>query len=196
MGNGKEDRRVLLAIAISAVIIASALIYSIAVPRASNQYFSLWILDQNRMAPQRMMNVTVGQSYTIYLGSQNKMGKSENCILMVKLRNTTQPVPITSNATPSGLPTIDSYSFSLENGDQWEKQFNFTIFGGFSNNSFMIQQITINNSSVSPGLQINWDTVNNGFNFQFIYELWFLEDSGGPYFSGVWVSSPFLNVTQ
>lgn len=196
MSNRKEDRRVLEVIAVSAIIIASVLIYSIAAPRASNPFFSLGILDQNLMAPSKMMNVTVDQTYTFHLGSQNEMGKSESCVLIVKLRNTTQPVPVTSTATPSDLPTLESYSFSLKEGEKWASQFDFSIFGNFSSNSFSIQQITINNVSISPVLHADYDAVSNGFQFQFIYELWFLENSGGSYFSGVWVSSPFLNITQ
>lgn len=196
MTGGKEDRRVLAAILISATIIASILIYSFTTPRYSNPYFPLWILDQNHAAPPQAMNVTVGQPYIFYLGSQNEMGKSEDCILIVKLRNTTQPVPVTSNMAPSDLPMLKNYSFSLENGQQWGQQINFTIFGQNLNNSFLIQQITIGNVSVSLTLQAGWDAIGKGYYCQFIYELWLLNKDSSLYFSGVWVSSPLLNITQ
>lgn len=146
---------------------------------------------------KRTIDVAVNQSYMFYLGTQNKMGKEEQCRLLVKLRNMTQPIPVTSNQTSSGLPTLLTYNFSLRNDEKWETAFNFTLFGSKVDNSLLINEIKIDNFAVSPVLHIDWNTEDNGFYFQFLYELWLLnQTSNSFYFSGVWVSSPLLNATQ
>lgn len=197
MSNEKEDRRVLAAIFISAVILAAVFLYAFAIPRYSGPYFPLWILDQNHLAMKRTINVAVNESYIFYLGAQNKMGKEEQCRLLVKLRNMKQPIPVTSNQTPSGLPTLLNYNFSLRNDEEWETRFNFTLFGGKIDNSIFIDQTSIDSFMVFSALNATWDKENSGFYFQFLYELWLLNQSSNSFsFSGVWVSSPLLNVTR
>lgn len=130
------------------------------------------------------------------------MGKTEYCTLSVKLRNMSSSLPFSGNssvpAKASPLPSVMNFTFALRNSETWETAFNFTIFGkeNLMENSFTIDSLVIGGVSYDVMLK-SFSDANRGFYYQFFFELWFQDEQQGvSYFSGVWVSSAILRISE
>lgn len=190
-----ENLIVLDAIFISAVIVLSMFAYVFIMPRAVQPIFPMWVLDEYQRAPKSQMAVLTNESSLFYIGVENKMNRSEYCEIQVKFRNLSMPIPNTANSTFAPLDSILSYRFFLAKDETWETPFEFNLTGEEFNSSFILHDIEINNKLYEINLQSDWIEEFNGYNYQFIFELWLFEKTKEEFsFSGVWVTSPFLYI--
>jgi hypothetical protein len=190
-----ENLIVLDAIFISAVIISSMFAYIFIMPRVVQPIFPMWVLDEYQHAPMSQMAVLTNESSLLYIGVENKMNGSEYCEIQVKFRNLSMSIPNTANVTFAPLDSILSYRFFLAKDETWETPFEFNFTGEELNSSFILHDIEINNKLYETNLQSDWIEEFNGYNYQFIFELWLFDKTEeGFAFSGVWVTSPFLYI--
>jgi hypothetical protein len=195
-----KEKQILAVILISTIILLSFFIIIYTIPQPQPSIFPLWIVDANNSVPSSEMNVTLGKPNSLVIGAQNLMGKQEDCLLLVKLRNMSSPLPFSGNsslpAESSSLPQILNFSFALENNQTWEMPFNFTINGeeNLASNSVTVNSLVIDNSFYNTTLKSIADS-NSEIRYQFFFELWLKDQGQSSYlFSGIWVSSPFLRI--
>jgi hypothetical protein len=196
------DKQVLIAILISTIILLSFLVAVFTIPRPTIPIFPLWVLGEKREIPAPTMNISLGRAYSLFIGGQNLMGKTEYCTLAVKLRNMASPLPFTGNssvpARASPLPSIMNFAFAQRNNETWETAFTFTIFGkeNPTENSITIDSLVVNGAFYNVMLE-SFSDADSGFFCQFFFELWLQDEQQGmASFSGVWVSSPILRIGE
>jgi hypothetical protein len=91
------------------------------------QFSELYFLGPNHMAKNFPSNIAVGQNYSVYVGVGNQLGSSAYYVLYVKLGNKTDQMPNVALGTPSSLPPLFEYRFSIQNGMNWESLLNFSV---------------------------------------------------------------------
>jgi hypothetical protein len=192
----REDPKLYYILFVSAVVISTTFGYIITMPRYLPPIFPTWILDANRIAPSLNVSIVQNESYRFYIGAENKMGQAQYCKLLVKFRNLTHPLPSTANATPSSLDALYQRRFFLPDDDQWELIFTFSVRGDEGEGAFRTTSIDINDERYAVELMSTWHEEIGGYNFQFLYELWLYNTTSATFvFSGIWVSSPLLQIT-
>ncbi|MCJ7634622.1 hypothetical protein MUP77_19800 [Candidatus Bathyarchaeota archaeon] len=195
-----KEKKMLAVILISTIILLSFFFITYTIPQPQPSIFPLWIVDANNSVPPSEMNVTLGKPNSLVIGAQNLMGKQEDCLLLVKLRNMSSSLPFSGNsslpAESSSLPYILNFSFALENNEMWEMPFNFTINGeeNLASNNVTVNSLVIDNSFYNYSLKSISDS-DSEIRYQFFFELWLKDQGQNSYlFSGIWVSSPFLRI--
>jgi uncharacterized membrane protein len=91
------------------------------------QFSELYFLGPNYMAKNFPSNIAVGQSYSVYVGVGNQLGSSAYYVLYVKFGNATDQMPNDALGTPSSLPPLYEYRFSIQNSVNWESLLNFSV---------------------------------------------------------------------
>jgi len=188
----------IIPILISVIVLVAGVAYIFSIPQPSPSYFPLWILDTNGLVPDVVENIVLNQTYSLIIMAQNKMGLPKRCMIEAKLGNKSMIISSAKGAKPfMGLPVIWTYEFNLSRNEESKITFQFKFQGNqIDADNFSIDQIEINNFSVnSINLTSTRDPELEGFVYQFVFELWLLENDSAN-FSGSWVSSPFLNVTS
>jgi hypothetical protein len=167
------NRRNLLAIFITLLVVFEAFVYVATTPRPQEQFFQVYLLGASRMAagyyPNNDSNIRIGERVSWYLGVTNLMGSVQLVALRVKLGNSTISPPNDVQASPSPAPFVTEFSRFLQNNETWE----FPVGWQILNTS------TAQGSARILALQINDQTIlltepsaRNGYNFRFIIELW------------------------
>lgn len=195
MKNLGEHIIVLDAILISTVIISSMFAYVLLMPRPVQPIFPMWVLNEYHQAPKSQLAVSRNESSLLHIGVENKMNRAEYCEIQVKIRNLSMPIPSTANSTSAPLDYILSYQFFLAKDETWENEIKFNLIGEEHNNSFILHNIELNDKLYEQNLNSDWLEEFNGYNYQFIFELWLFDKTNEAFsFSGVWVTSPFLYI--
>ena len=196
------DKQVLIAILVSTIMLFSFFAVVFMVPQPTIPIFPLWVLGKNHEIPDPTMNTSLGHSYSLFIGGQNLMGKTEYCTLAVKLRNMSSSLPLSGNSTvqakASSVPSLMKFNFALRNNETWETAFNFMIFGeeNMTENSITINSLVVDGVFYDITLK-SFSDANSRLFYQFFFELWLQdEQQSTPYFSGVWISSPFLEIGE
>jgi hypothetical protein len=139
----------------------------IRIPKTSQPFSELWIMDANHMAEDYPFNVSVNQPIKIFLGAGNHMGVSSYYLINVKFRNQTQPLPDSNNSQPSPLPSLFELRFLLADGETWENLLNFTLLDAYvSRGNNMVRQISVN------GMISNVNCASLNPYFEMFFELW------------------------
>lgn len=192
------DKQVLVAILIAIVILFAFFAAVLTNPQPAVPVFPLWVLGEDHEIPDPTMENSFGRTYSLFVGGQNLMGKTEYCTLAVKLRNMSFLLPFSGNSsTPakaSSLPSVMKFTFTLRNNQTWETAFNFRIRGNLTESSITIDSVVINGASYNVDMKSFLDA-DAGPYFQFFFELWLQDEQHeSSYFSGVWASSPLLEM--
>lgn len=142
-------------------------------PSGAQRYSELWILDSNHRAESYPFNVTVGRTYTVYLGVRNHLGTSAYYRIYTKLGSDSQQLSISYNATPSQLPILGQFDFVLVDGGLWETPLVFKILNAqVQNNSLVVHDFSINDVAFQVNTTSMWNSSRRGFYFQLLSELW------------------------
>jgi hypothetical protein len=193
-----ESRLILVVVFVAIIILSSTIVYILSLPYPNSPTFPMWVLGEDHAVSLQDLNVTVGSEYSLFVGAQNKMGTRQECAVTVKLRNVSMPLPSTSNATPSPLPSLLNFSFNLNPDEDWEEHFTFRIFGAgnLTERRFTTTSVEINSVPYNVTIDSRQTEGAAWFEYQFLFELWVFNTTVNDFrFSGVWVSSPFLRVT-
>jgi hypothetical protein len=140
---------------------------------AGESYTEMYLLGPNHTASGYPHNIDTGTNYTIYLGITNHMGNAEYYKTIFKFRNTTEPLPNATLATPSNLPAIYTYNSLLGNEKTWEQPVTFSISNvTIEQNMSTTKTITINGFTTNINKSSSLDNTTGEYRYELIVELW------------------------
>jgi hypothetical protein len=171
----QDYRNLLLAASLIALLLAALPAVSVLVtfPKGGEEFSELWLLDHNHMAENYPFNVTVEQSYTVYLGVGNHMGSSTYYAVYIKFRNQTQPLPNATISAPSPLKILYEIRAFVQDGQTWEKLIMFSVLEATqSETSSSVNRLVINDHAIWTNSSTIWDSERDGFYYQLFFELW------------------------
>lgn len=158
------------------------------------RFSELWILGPEHMAEGYPFNVTENESYHVYLGIGNHLGRSAYYAVYVKFRNQTEPLPNYTLAEPSSLPVLFEYRALVSDGASWEGALDFS----FSNvaiareeNRSSVGSLKINDVVVNVDKVALWDAEDGAFYYELFMELWLYDVASDGFvyhnrFVGLW----------
>ena len=154
------------------LIATPALAGAIRLP-GGEQFSELYLLGPNQMAANYPSNIAVGQNYSVYVGVGNQLGSSAYYVLYVKLGNETDQMPNDTLGTPSSLPPLYEYRFSIQNSMNWESLLTFSVSNAsISGNNSQINTLQINGVAFNVDKPAMWDSNSTTFTYQLFFELW------------------------
>lgn len=107
--------KIMVLLAIIVVIIGAGIMVYITMNPPSESYTELYILDENRTTENYPSILRVNQSSSIIITVVSHEGQDTEYDLVVLLESDTDNI------------TVAQYEFSLDNGAQWERFFNFNV---------------------------------------------------------------------
>lgn len=145
----------------------------IRIPDSSEKFSELWLLGPMRKAEGYPFNVQVNESYLVYVGVANRLGRSVYYRVCVKLRNQTQQLPTASNSSPSILPSTYEFDMLVRDNEVREEPLNFVILEVSTyNNTALLKRLRINGITFQVDTFSKWDKEKSGFYYQLFLELW------------------------
>jgi len=154
------------------LIVTPAIAGTIRLP-GGEQFSELYLLGPDQMATNYPYNIAVGQNYSVYVGVGNQLGSSAYYTLYVKLGNESDKMPNATLETPSSLPPLYEYSFSIQNGMNWEGHMNFSVYNAsIQGTNSQISSIQINNVAFNVDKAAMWNSNSTAFTYQLLFELW------------------------
>jgi len=166
----------------------------IRIPDGSEDFSELWLLGPTRKAEGYPFNVTVNELHLVYVGVANRLGRSAYYRVYVKLRNQTQPLPTTSNSSPSILPPLYEFDMFIRDDKVWEKPLNFTVLeASAANDTMLLKSLQINGFVFQVDGFSLWDEESSGFYYQLFFELWLYNTTSSSLqynnrFVGIWLN--------
>jgi len=146
----------------------------------SERFSELWVLGPGRMAEDFPFNVSAGSTYSVFLGVGNHMGESEYYRVVVKFRNSSEPLPNATEGVASSLPELYAYNVFLSDGQVWEGALNFSFSDVvFGQNVSSVGRMRVNDAWVNVDKSAVWDNVTNGYFYQVFIELWMYNTASG-----------------
>ncbi len=138
-----------------------------------SQFSELYLLGPDQTATNYPSNIAVGMNYSVYVDVGNQLGSSAYYVLYVKLGNETDPLPNNALGTPSSLPPLYEYRFSIQNSIYWESLLNFSISSALiSGTSSQINTLQINGVAFNVDKPAMWNSNSTTFTYRLFFELW------------------------
>lgn len=179
---------------LGALAISSPALAFVLPSQASEKFSELYILGPNHKAEDYPFNVKAGGNYKDYLDIGNHMGSSSYYLLYVKIRNQTEPLPNSTDGSPSSLPAIYEYYTLLVEGGVWEMPLNFSFRDvSFHGNSCIVETLSLNGLDVYVNKSVIWDQENKGYFLELFFELWIYNPESSVFsfhnrFVGIWLN--------
>jgi hypothetical protein len=170
-----EDWKIIFAaVGLVGVLVLASPVLSLVVRLPGGERFSeLYMLGPGRMAEDYPFDVQAGRDYLVYLGVVNHLGGAEYYSVVVKLRNASEPLPNGTSVTPSPLLVLYRYHVFLVEGQSWEGALSFGFDGVvFGENVSLVGKVLVNGAAVPVDKVAAWDSVNSGYYYQLVVELW------------------------
>jgi hypothetical protein len=177
----KQNRRNLLVIFITLLIVFEMIAYVSTTPRPQEQFFQFYALGANRMAadyyPNNNSNIRPNQPVKWYVGVTDLMGNVQLVSIRVRLGNEIISAPDDVQGVPSPAPLVTEFTRVIQENETWELPFVWQIMNSSTTEgSARILELQINNQTVA----MQNSTAPDGYNFRLIFELWTWNlDSGG-----------------
>jgi len=145
-------------------------------------------------------NITVGQSYPLYINVDHHLGSCAYYLIEVKFRNQTQSAPDSFNYTSSDMPSLGNISFCVANNQALELPIDISFQYKLDLNNtdqLDMQNIIVNgfSLSVSPTTTIAWDSQRIGYYGNLFFELWIFNDTANAFQYNQRYVSLWLNMT-
>jgi hypothetical protein len=176
------------------ILLFASPMLSMALRFPSGERFSeLWLLGPGHMLEGYTFNVTVDESYLVYVGVGNEMGSSVFYSVQVKLRNETDDLP-NSASVPSPLPRLYEYRVFLQDGQTWEQPLTFSFSQvSAEQNTSVIGGLTVNGGTVSVDKPAEWNSTSNEYSYELFMELWIYNVTVDAFqyhnrFVGIWLN--------
>jgi uncharacterized membrane protein len=171
-----QDRRTLITVFITLLIICEMVAYVANTPRPREQFFQLYVLGAHHMAadyyPNNRTDLSLGEPVTWYLGVTDNMGSVQLVSIRVKIGNQTINPPDDQQAIESPAPVVAEYMRVLQDNETWEMPLIWSVSGAVSvNGSTRILALQFNNETY----QLQDCSASGGHNFRLIFELWTLQ---------------------
>jgi len=173
-----RDLKYVIAFALVMTIISSGAAFRALYPPLGEQYFEMWILGPGGFAqhyyPHDNSNIRINEPVNWTLGVQNQVGNLEYVVVEVKLLNSTITGPISSTGSPSSVQPILKFTRVLVKNETWSMPFEWIIVNATQKNGL----ISITGLSIN-GFELNglFASARSGYNFRFVFELWFYDTS-------------------
>jgi uncharacterized membrane protein len=171
-----QNRRVLITVFITLLIVCEMLAYVATTPRPREQFFQLYVLGAHHMAadyyPNNNTDISIGEPVTWYLGVTDDMGSVQLVSVRVKIGNQTIQPPNDQNGTESPAPLVAEYMRVLRDNETWETPFVWTITDAVSSGG-STRLLTFQFDNETYNLQDS--AASGGRNFRLIFELWTLQ---------------------
>lgn len=116
-------------------------------------------------------NITVGESYRLYIDVTNRLGASAYYALEIKFRSQTQSAPDSFAHTASNLQSIVSIPFFVADKATYEIPLDVSFQYAANADQLVVQTITINDAPLTINAVINRDAERNGFFGNLFFEL-------------------------
>jgi uncharacterized membrane protein len=171
-----QNRRTLITVFITLLIMCEMLAYVATTPRPREQFFQFYVLGAHHMAadyyPNNNTDISIGEPVTWYLGVTDNMGSVQLVSVRVKIGNQTIKPPDDQNGTESPAPLVAEYMRVLQDNETWETPFVWTITDAVSTgNSTRLLTLQFDNETY----KLQDSTASGGRNFRLIFELWTLQ---------------------
>lgn len=165
----EEYKTLFITITMALILIAASPIIGFVLTLPSGEKFSeLWILGPGHMAKDYPFNIRANETYMVFVGVGSYMASSSYYLVYVKFRNQTEPLPNSTDGTPSPLPALYEYRVFLQNGESWEAPLAFSLSGNQSH----VRSLKINDVTFNVNKSASWDAENKGYYYQIFLELW------------------------
>jgi hypothetical protein len=140
---------------------------------AGEEFSELYVLGPRHMATDYPFNVSVGRAYLVYLGVGNHLSKAAYYEVLVKLDNSSDPLPNDTSVMASDLPVSYGYQVFLTDSQVWEEPLTFSFADVvFADNTSSVSTLRVNDAWVSVNKSAVWDNEGNGYFYWLIMELW------------------------
>jgi hypothetical protein len=168
-----QNRRNLIVIFITLLIIFEMIAYVATTPRPQEQFFQFYVLGANHLAadyyPSNDSNIPLGEPVKWYIGVTDLMGNMQLVAIRVKIGNATISAPNDLQGLPSPAPLVAEFMRFIQDNETWEFPFVWHISNVSSvEGSTRILELQINNQTFP--VRDSW--AGNGYNFRLIFELW------------------------
>lgn len=189
---------ILVVTVVLALIVASPAIQQVALTSSTTPLTELSIFGSYHNATYPF-NVTVGQSYTLYLNVHNRLGSSTYYMVEVKFRNETQSAPDGFSQTNSALPSLGNISFCVANNQELELPITVSfVYNLDSNNPNQLDMQTMAVDGFPLSLSqttISWDPQDAGFYGNLFFELWVFNNTANAFQYNQRYVNLWLNLT-
>jgi len=174
----RRDLQYLLAFAATATLVTSGVAYGTLNPPPSESFFAMWILGSGGLAenyyPEDDPNLGVGDEVNWTLGVYNHMGSVQYVVVRAKLLNSTLASPDELAGKPSPVIPIFEFSRVLLDNETWSIPFVWRVL----NVTISERRLTLTGLSIN-GMHLSGEfaTAFSGFNYRFVFELWFFDQA-------------------
>ena len=170
----RDYRLIFVAVGLIGVLLisSSAIAEVIEVP-GGERFSELYLLGPERMAENYPYDIAVGKSYSVYVGVGNQLGSLAYYVLYVKFGNMSDLLPNPTLGTPSSLPPLYEYRFSIPDSNNWERLLHFSISNAaIQGNNSQINTLKINDVTFNVNKFAMWNSNSTTFAYQLFFELW------------------------
>lgn len=184
-------------VGILALLMASPALSRLLILPRTEFFTEFWILDSNHKAESYPFNITRTASYSVFLGIGNRLGYTAYYLVEVKFRNQSQPAPNSFSRTSSSLRSLFNVSAFVADEGTWEYPLAFSF--GYEYNEALsrveFSSLKLNDAAVDiTGLEVDWDSDNNGFLSNLFFELWIYNITSQSFgfhnrFVGIWLNA-------
>lgn len=176
----RRDVKLVITFAILSSIITSAAAYASLFQFGAQPFFAMSVLGSKGLAadyfPGDNQTVRVGQPVNWTINVYNQMGTIEYVVVRVKLLNSLMAGPNDTTAAPSPVQPFIEFRRIMVNNETWSTRFLWQIENtSLQGDQLQISSLTLNNVRYSGSLA----TAKQGYNFRFVFELWFYEARAG-----------------
>ena len=137
----------------------------------SEKFSELYLLGPDHVAENFPFNVDEGEVYNVFVGVGNHMGSYEYYKVFVKLRDGS--LPLSDIVGFNSMSPIYEYQIFVNNEEEWESYVTFSFQDASVNEDVLsVGYVTLNGMVVPVNVTAQWDSENNGFYVQLLFELW------------------------
>jgi len=176
--NLENYRTLFVSVSLILILVASAPVIGMFLPREEEPFFALALLGVGGMAdqyyPDGDPNIGVGVPVRWHLYLYNHMGGAQYVAVRVKLLNSTLPGPDSALYRPSPVPAFFELRRVLVNNETWISLFFWRVSGADYRDMVAITQLVVNNVTLSLDAR-----ALRGYNFRLVFELWVYDDASG-----------------
>ena len=170
----RDYRLIFVAVGLIGILLISspAIAEVIEVP-GGEKFSELYLLGPEGMAENYPYDIAVGKSYSVYVDVENHLGSLAYYVLYVKFGNMSDLLPNPTLGTPSSLPPLYEYRFSIPDNMNWERLLHFSISNAtIQRNNSQINTIQINDVTFNVNKPSMWNSNSTTFAYQLFFELW------------------------
>ena len=164
--------------AVLALLVASPALQRVLIYPQTEFFTEMWLLGPGHMAEDFPFNITRNQTYSVFLGVGNHLGRCVYYVVEVKFRNQTQPAPDSFNRTASGLPSLYEFNVFVADKESLELPLSFSFDYNESSYNETLSQVSFSSMVLNGalvdlrGCSAVWDSQTSRFFGNLFFELW------------------------